>query len=420
MTKKIFYLIIVGFIIIQGCKKDDPISVENGVFFCSEAIFQTTIPRSIEPISIIEDKEGNIIILGYEAGKISLIKVDTSGVELWNKSYANIPGMPSQVIVLNDNSIVVSSYEPNKTVVISSAPSQYVYLGSGASAYDCTQIYYMGPLTVVEDRVESKSYLTRLDKDGNIDWTSTYPECLGRGNAIIANSEGNINLTTMKLKGRLPIYVYDSFGVFRDTVRYAQDGNTICFYSIDKNGNTIFKKQIENIYNGEYEQLTTKIDLQEIGNYKLVKTEKNLFVLDNLGNLISDYKVQDGICNNINQAMSASGNSILISGLYYEEDSTHWLNYQDIDYIQQISAQGNINWEIQSTDEVLDCSYNRFVTLNKNYDMLKVYDNNGSLLWNLPTNIFNTCILNCIDGVTHAKQENGQLIITRTNAIGAF
>lgn len=259
--KNLFVIIIIGLIIVQSCKKVDPQDNPIATQSCSKAKFQTSITDYMTPCSITEDGDNNILVLGNKEGKISLLKIDTLGAVVWNKSYPNLSGIATKVIVLNDNSIVISSFQNNIIEPIPNLPdinSVFIQI-SNFLIMGCNPIYKLGNIDGYT--IKSKSFVTKLDKDGNTLWTNSYDEEIGYGKSILKNNNGNINLVTMKLKGRVPILVYDNLGVFQDTINYPENDNIVNVYELDKNGNLIWEKEIQNIYNRGYDELSSNLDL---------------------------------------------------------------------------------------------------------------------------------------------------------------
>lgn len=418
--KKLFWVAIIGLLIAQGCKKDDNNGIINLSPSCSESIFQISISDMWNPMSITEDSKNNIIVLCNKNNETILIKVDTMGNVIWNKSYPNVPGYASEVITLSDNSILFTSYMYNETEPIANLPYiQNVYVQQAGLSNSCDPIFeFAAPIDGY--LVKSNSYLTKLDCNGNVLWTNHYEESLGGGTSMFENSQGNICFLTMKLYGRIPTLVYDDYGIFTDTVRYPNDENTLCFYTIDGNGNTLLHKEIPNVYNNEYDRVSTKINLQEINNFSVINAEKNIIFLNFSGDVVKKEIIHEDYCNNINRSMCGDENTILVSGGYATYDP-NTMSYQGYQYIQQLSSQGNIDWEIENNDLVLDYYSDRFIANSYDNTKLKMYDDNGSLLWVLTSPGIMVGIINCNKGVSSAVTNiDGDLIITRTNAEGEF
>ena len=406
----------------QGCKKDDNYGVftPTSITSCSESTFQILISDMWNPTSITEDGNNNIIVLCDKNDETIIIKVDTNGNVIWNKSYPNIPGRALEVITLRDNSILFTSYMYNETEPIANLPVfQNVYVQQAGLSNSCDPNFEFA-VPIDGYLVNSNSYLTKLDSNGNVMWTNHYAEGLVGGSSMFENSQGNICFVTMKLYGRIPEPVYDNYGVFQDTVLYPTDKNTLSFYTIGVNGNTLLHKEITNVYNSEYDRISTKINLQEINNYNIIQTEKNIMFLNSSGDIVKYEIIHEEYCTNINKSMCADGNTILVSGLYAAYDTTTMV-YQNNQYIQQLSAQGNIDWEIANNDLVLDYYSDRFIANGFDDNNLKMYDNNGNLLWELTSPGPMVGIINCNKGITSALTNiDGDLIITRTNADGEF
>ena len=358
--------------------------------------------------------------MGNKEGKLCLIKIDTAGEIVWNKAYPSLTGIASKVIVLNDNSIVVSSYQNNEIEPITNLPainSVFIQKSYGLPNLYCTIYYEIGDIDGYN--VKSETNLTKLDKEGNILWSNNYEECIGKGNSIIKNSNGNINLVTLKLKGRVPILVFDGNGVFQDTINYPEDDSTLCLYEIASDGNTLWKKEIKHIYNTGYDHLTTSIDVQQTNNNLLVKTEKNTIFFNGSGDVINTFVNHYEHCNNVNSILSGKDDAILISGCYVTID-TIYIHSVFNNYIQRLDDSQNIIWESQNDEILLDNSDGKFITLTSDSTMIKIYDNNGSELWNFSSPASEESIINCNDGLTSVKSENGQLVVTRTNGSGEY
>jgi len=416
--KKVLLVLLVGILVAQSCKKDKEDIEEEVVTitYCSKQKFQTTIADMMKPVSIIEDDSNNIIILGEKQGEICLIKVDTLGAEIWNKSFPDIPGIASEVIALDDNSILISSYINNETETIPPVVTN-VWLGRVFSLLEaCEMNYQLGDADGYS--VKSEMYLTRLDRNGSLLWTNTYNECLGNGNSIIRNSKGDINMATIKLKGRYPELVYDSNGVFQDTVNYFFDKNIVFLYEISKEGNTVWKKEFNNIYNRAFDELFATIEIQETNDNILLKTEKNTFFLTSSGDIEGKYINHEDYCNNKNKVLCADANTVLVSGVNIRHDSILYLvfNY----YIQRLDNSQGISWEIETDDVLLDNYDDIFITLSSDSTVISMYKNDGIKQWNSSIISSPTSIINCIKGVSTVMSSNGQLIITRTNAEGEF
>lgn len=418
--KKLFALLFIGLLITQSCKKDnqgnnDPINANTG----SKAKFQTSIPDLMTPCSIIEDCNNNILVLGNKEGKTCLIKIDTSGAIIWNKSYPTLSGIASKLIALNDNSIVISSFQNNTIEQLTNLPNiNNVWIqNSNPSLLNCNPSYEYG--TIDGYTIKSKSFITRLDKNGNILWTKSFDESIGNGKSILKNSNGNINLVTMKLKGRVPILVYDSNGIFQDTINYPENDNTVFLYELDMNGNSLWKKEIKNIYNRGYDELSSSLDLQQTNSSLLVKTEKNTIYVNGATNVIKNYTNHSEFCNNKNISLSGISNSIILSGSYITIDTIS-MNYKFNNYIQKINETQNIVWEFINSDIILDNNGNRFIALSSDSLSINIYDNSCSFIKSFTTPASHIGIVNCNNGITTVKKSNNQLIVTRTNSLGEY
>lgn len=122
MKNKLFCIIIIDLIILQAYKKDDEIIDVTITTICSKSKFQSSISDLIIPTSIYEDDENNIVVLDNKGGEINIIKLDTIGEVIWNKTYLNIPDIASNIIILDNNSIIVSSYKNNEIEPIANLP----------------------------------------------------------------------------------------------------------------------------------------------------------------------------------------------------------------------------------------------------------------------------------------------------------
>jgi len=418
--KKLFALLFIGLLIVQSCKKDnqennDPINTIS----CSKSKFQTSISDLMTPSSVTEDYENNIYVLGNKEGEICIIKIDTSGAIVWNKSYPTLTGIASKLIVLNDNSIVISSFQNNTIEPITNLPDiNNVWIqNSNLSLIDCNPYYELGDIDGYN--IISQSFITRLDKNGNILWTNSYEECVGRGKSILRNSNGNINLVTMKLKGRVPILVYDSNGVFQDTINYPENDNIVNLYELDKNGSLLWIKEIKNIFNHGYAELSSNLDLQQTNNTLLVKTEKNIFFINVASDEIKSYTNHSEFCNNKNISLGGMFNSIVLSGYYITIDTIS-TSYKINNYIQKIDETQNIVWDFANSDIILDNNGNKFIAMSSDSLSINIYDDNCLLIKSFTTPASHIGIINCNNGITTVKKSNNQLIVTRTNSLGEY
>ena len=420
--KKLVVIIIVGILAFQSCKKDnltneDPV----GGSYCSKAKFQVSFNSSLIPSSITEDCVGNILIIGKKQGLICMVKLNSSGRLLWEKTYQNMPYNISSVVTLSDNSIILSSYQNNTREQISNQTDlNNVFIQDTIiNPYYCTPSFTIGNFHGEGYNVKSKSYLTKFDNDGNIVWQNNYDECIGNANSIIVNKSGNINMVTMKLKGYVPILVFDNNGVFQDSIKYPLNDNVLAIYEIDKDGNTLWKKEIDNIYNSAYSELASNIEIKQSNNYLLIKTQKQVLYLDATGILKSDYIVQNQYCNNKNISFSANSDLILVSGQYITID-TNVMNYIYNNYIQRLNESQNIEWNHLTDQLLLDNSENNYITINPDSSIVTYYDKSSSYLWEFSSSSLGATIINCNNGITSATNIGGQLIITRTNNLGDY
>jgi len=313
----------------------------------------------------------------------------------------------------------VSSFKPNSILPLDNLPPfnnvwiQVSYLG----LFNCKPFYDYG--SVDGYTIKSEAYLTRIDDKGNILWTKQYDECLGKGNSIIRNSVGCLSMVTMKLKGRVPIPVYNQNGIFQDTVNYPEDDNTVCFYIIGKDGNTLLRREIGNVFNRGYSEISIPVDIQEMSSNYVIKTEKNTIILSNTGIVVSRYTNHEAHCNNKNNSMCSHGNTLLVSGYHVTLD-TFLLSIRYYHYIQRLSSAVSVLWEIETDDALKDVYADRFVTISSDFRRLKMYSITGSKLWSLTNPGTGVVKINCSKGVTMAKMVGGQLSITRTNSAGEY
>lgn len=282
-TIYIIKLFIICVLFLSACKKENlnnsPTTNSNNNI-CSSSSYETPLNNIYFPYSIDEDNDGNTYLLGQYLNQTKIIKIDNTGNIVWEKDSMYIPGTAVQLSILNDNSLIVVSYDDN-VIYSSSFFMQAFYQNGIIASHNCVNSYEWNDQCYTVG-ITAKTYVSKLSSNADVIWTKDFNESYVKGKCLIEQNN-NLLFITMKLNGKQPIFVFDSFGVFQDTVNYPIDKNIIEIYCLDLNGNINWEKQIENIYNIGYEQVVWGIDAIITNNNIVIKTTKELIILDNCG-----------------------------------------------------------------------------------------------------------------------------------------
>jgi len=404
-----------------GCKKkndDNPNNsneTQNNVF-CSGSKFRTTFNDTIEPVSLIEDNNGNIIIIGNNQTNIKVAKINNSGDFLWSKKVINLPGKAGNIIALNDNSLLIASYEANNNVTTSDNAFNNIYIQNGYNnSHNCNPSFEIGASFTID--VKGKCYLSRIDTSGMLLWTKEINESYTWGNCLIKYFNNSIIFMSMALEGKQPIYKYDTFGIFQDTAFYAADKNKIKIYNIDLNGNTIWESTIDSIFNTEYLEVSPKIDMALINDKIIVKSAKEIIVLNNLGFVQNRFLINPSFCKNVINSMVGVNNKIFISGNYNTFNSAT-STIENFYYTKRINNLGCEILHLNREMNLVDIRDNIFIDMQNT--RLDVHFINGSIAFSLNEVNTKCAKINCNEGITYVKTSGNTLIVTRTDANGSY
>ena len=331
-------------------------------------VWQKTIGDSINPSfagSIIEDSQGNIYLPCEISSIAHLIKMNSSGVILWNKEYSkyNIERFAgisfidsySKFMLVGQSSILkittssLTKLDTSGNLIWSrsyydSIPSIYAY-SSTINCYLFTEnSYYLTGSKGIN------GFIIKTDTSGNIIWNKNYLQaqiiC-----SIALNSENTFVAT-----GR------------------ARNFGTYCI-KFDNNGDTIWTKNFglgKSNYYG-----VSKIEKIYNGNFAIGTGGVKIGVLDSLGSIIFEYRNSypgDSIIVGTQNLNSTSDSGLVLTGFY----ST----YQNGDFtkdvlIYNVDRNGNMvsiknNNEILSDNFVINTFPNPFnLSFKLNFNLTK-------------------------------------------------
>lgn len=398
-----------------GCNKDDENSFTTDNSYCSKSKFQILINEEIFPITHIEDHNSNIIILGIDSqNKLQILKLDTAGNIIWKKERPNSNREGLRLICLDDNSLIITSNGERKSTIIDFGWNN-VYVQNGYRP-NCELSFELG--SPIGYSLESKNYLTKLDKNGNLIWEKEFDGMNGVGNCLLNISTTGFAYLTIDLKGKLPTVIYDENGVFQDTVLFLQDQNIISFYKMDAEGNIITQKEIPNIFNSTFDSPSPVIDLLLFDNHFVIKSKAEIICLDLNGNIAKSYEPIPGCCDNSLFNMYGNMSTMIVSGV--KENFLTGLPVQR--YTHRTNLNNDILWELDEFHEIRDFNYQRLILgyYNMADQSTHVYDIDGQFLWSLDGIPSKCSKMNCNGGVTAVQYDSQGIIVTRTDANGKF
>ena len=402
------YIVLVLFVIfgtIFSCKKNQIDETEDTKFKCSEKTFKVSFSDSIRPIDITEDNLGNTLILGDSNNIVQVIKLNQTGQILWKKYYSNFQGKAENILCFNDNSIVISTGLTEKQTIINNYNAYYFQgLVQDDITKNCIRSYQ---LKYGDDcfSYSGKSFLHKLNSDGDLIWTKEYEGGYTKGKTICKTNSDKILLLGYLNNGKVPELVIDQYGVFSDTINYALDKNKYFLYKIDKNGNTIWNKKFNNIYERSLDYQVNK-NLVYTNDKIAISNESNILFLDHSGNEINRILPFDDYCSNRIISFDKAGNeSFYISGVYFTFESEFLTNHK---YFAKINADGSEIWRKETAGYI--------TYINDNYVAIGIIPEIGSytsfsniIFDNLGNEVFTEhnlhCVSkNCCGGITAVKR----------------
>ena len=417
--KIILLLILSLFLLLSACDKDEKPDVNPVISIsCNSQIFQTTINSTLIPVSITEDYNKSIIILGTENGMTKVLKIDSVGGLVWKKDFSSVVGKPASIIVLSDNSLVFATKLNNKHEYFAGFGLNNVFIQNGYNRSACEKSYELGSDND-NYHIKSGTNLVKLNTNGNTEWTKEIDRCYGDGNSLKQYGNNSFVLLTMKFYGRIPNVIYDANGMFQDTVNYSMDSNMIYLSKYSSDGKLNWQTEVNHVYNMQYNSLPTSLGIGITSSKIVVQSNRELISIDNGGTVVKREQMNNSNCSYELCSIGTIAQDVFISGNYMD-------NIYPYVHFDITKMDGSISWSVEPHEIIEDIGKKNIVTrefvINSNgdYYILKYYSPQGTLLWQYTSVEDYCCTFNCKEGITIAEQKSGSLQITRTDDSGNY
>ncbi|MFC2100255.1 hypothetical protein ACFLRZ_00345 [Bacteroidota bacterium] len=423
------------FIIITTCKKDQTINGISTFVPCNSPnnTFIDTLNEAISPRVIIENNQGNILILGSHNQHPKVVLLDSNGGFKWAKEYTLYQADPIDIIEADNNSYLMLSAEQPKFVP-KNPITAYSNVWAWANHYldmnnNCLDFYELssGPFITQGDNI-SKSYIQKISDTGNLLWTKEINGNYFPGKAI-CNKNGNYYFITYKSYGFVAEPLFDTNNIFQDTIKYPHNKNIITLHKMSSAGVIIWEKDITNVIDYAQFHVSNGCDLTLSLSNIFIRSQRSLYVFDLNGNLISSYNPVSSYCENITKGMDIDNNAFLyIVGreAYYTTSSTY---PNTTTYLAKINSLGNIHWRIDdfivgNKDHVMtaSCQNGGVIYRDNDHDLTK-FSSSGNLLWKKSfAGIWIYCFtITCNNRIVMVNlDQNNEIIVIKTDPSGNY
>lgn len=414
--KKLVYLLAL-LLALEACKKDNSESTNEISAYCSSTTFKTELP-DFSPIDLAEDGAGNTYALGTIFGILELIKVDENGVIVWRNPLNQVPGEVAEIKCLNDQSIVIVSFEKSVNYTVNNGYSSGIYLQNGWVMNGCKKsfIFQTTPFASSSE-INDKTYLSKLNADGASLWTKTFDESFIGGKCLRKIGKEDMLFSTISLYGRQmkQAVTEDSQGniTVSDTVNFPMDRNTIHQYRLNEDGNVVWETEINDVFTSTYSR-TPYIQMTLSGNEIGIATKKKVYLLNTFGTGESVLDLYSEDCqNDVRSITKASYGNFIISGYFLTDPTEQSIHTNP--YTVKVSPEGNVIWHKSEYLHAYDSNESVFIAKNH-----KVYDFEGNIIMEIPNQYMNLTKVNCTNGVTFIQLENSNYYLVRTDSKGQF
>jgi len=407
--KKLIYLLVITVLIIS-CKKEEDQDKNSD---CSTATYEVKInENTFIPIDIKEDSKGNAIVLGSDFEIPIILKYGITGELLWRKEIQT-DNKAKDLLILDDDSFVILYEGEVQTIYTDTTPDNIWVQNSVMGVETCIPTYEMGYAYCFE--FLSTIEIVKYNQDGISEWSKILNDFTTNGKSLTNHSENSFLLLSAYMSGLQPEYVYDSLGVFMDTVNFPFDKNKLFVYKFTVDGNIMWKTDLEGIYNTNWgPELIPYGEIINTGGNVHVKSKNYIISLDDDGTELSRLNLNPEICIQQNYfIVGCTEESYVVSGNYYPG------YYPEIRYTKCISNDGTIIWEKDEMLGLMDGSNGFFTTyLNGSF---KYFNDKGDIIWGMENINIHNQIMNCNNGITFIhNKDNNYFFLRRTDENGNF
>lgn len=414
--KTLVHVIAIMLLISLGCEKSDDDKNDNQNN-CSESTFNVEIQNSMIPVAVAEDSKNNVYVLGSENDSGTLYKLDKNGSIIWKKDSVIIDEVPAQLIILEDNTVVVLSYKENEIDSNLVTLPDLIWVQNGYRELSpCWPNYESGGGNTWEYTVNGSTFLTGLNADGDVLWRNTYDKSFAEGKSM-CQDEKNFYLLNMHVNGKKHEKVFDGYGVFQDTVNFPYDRNTAYLTKLNSDGGELWQKEISGLFNPEYTSITTPIDMVGGENKVIIKTSRDIIIVDEDGVILSRQELIPSECTNLLYSMTGDQQSIFISGMYKKRNPSTY-QIEEHPYLKRLDEAGNVVWTQQNNRLTGHFHKDRFISEANGY--LTLMNKDGIELWSLSVGYSIASIVNCAKGVTIAYSNSNSISVIRTDTQGSY
>lgn len=254
---------------------------------CIDSEFSEAYAYNFKPSCVIEDSKSNILILGKEENKITVIKLDAYRNVLWYKYMDDMYGNPMNIVEVNDGGYILTSgrmhFESAYGNPINSCSVQEGFELDSTNNYqpffetrnDYTPEY--------QTSLDNIIYVSKIDEDGNILNQTSDAGNYTPGQIIQSIENNEFLMTIFRFRGDGAYYNYP----WGPPISFPKDKNLLIFYKLDLNGTFVFSNGLYDalVYESIDEILNNKIEFSIAvnGDQYVVNLPNETYLTDHYG-----------------------------------------------------------------------------------------------------------------------------------------
>lgn len=425
---KIHLIFVIIFLLFLSCSKNEDEGNDNSVdeIICIDSRFSSVLDIDLKPSCVIEDSESNILILGKSNYKITVIKLDTIGNLLWQKSYDQMYGLSMNIIEVNkDGYILISGrmhYESTMGDTINTVTVQEGFQLDSTNNYQPYFVTRNNYVPEYQTSLDNKIYVTKIDNDGNV---------VNQSSDIGSYTPGNIVQPIENDEFLLVVFQYRGDGAYQvypwDPITFPKDKNFTIFHKLNDNGGCVYSNFIENtlVYETIDEIENNKIEFSVAvhGDQYVLNLPNETYLTDHYGFELDKYQPRFDFTGNHTFSMTEAGD-----GSNYYIGRTDFYNSESKYYLVKTDLVGNEIWykEIEECEDArltsAEDGFHAVISRNQNFFISK-YNNEGDLVWEKSVEDQPDCFVSTCNGgliyLIHMTQSN-QLKIVKIDNEGNY
>lgn len=377
-------IVVLIFVLTQTtCKKPN----DNENTGCYDSKFLQEHSIKIRPTYINEDNKGNILILGNWDNIIQIVKLDGDGNLIWHKSYPELKGKEHGLTFIDENAFFINASTDVYEYTLSNNLYENAWINNGIylnESNNYVDAYELGDIIPqLQNPNTNKSFLTKINTDGNIVWTKEFDGCYCEGNSLYRIDQNNFLFLTADFFG--PYFELVEYDGKVDTINAPDNKNNRVLYKIDAEGNTNWSTTINDVFEvakaGDdfYYNIRHSVTLNN--DRILVNVLTNTYELTLDGVLFNEFQpIYNYQGNHTYYMIKAASDENYLFSTVNNKDSFHFysLYKYDVKSHQVIWENDKSYFPIQisstNTGELLTLSYQNKLTLEK-------FNSEGTKIW---------------------------------------